>query len=209
MLVFEPIRKIVIDASNICPLRCDKCARHGYIQRNERVPGETLNVENFKKLVEYFKDGVEFTGQISDPIMNKNLPEFLEILYHKKIRTKVCTAASQRSLEWFRDCFERNPKARWTFGLDGMPEESHFYRVNQDGEHLFEVMKMGASMGIDVRWQYIVFRYNEMNIGEAKELAKEHGITFVLNLSSRWNPNDPFKPSEKYVKVWGSEAKSI
>ena len=34
----------------------------------------------------------------------------------------------------------------WYFALDGLPEESHKYRINQDGRQVWEVMKMGAEI---------------------------------------------------------------
>ena len=53
----------------------------------------------------------------------------------------------------------------WYFALDGLlPEESHKYRINQDGRQVWEVMKMGAEMGCKIKWQYIVFNYNEKHI---------------------------------------------
>ena len=51
---------------------------------------------------------------------------------------------------------EANKNAKWIFGLDGLPKDSHKYRVNQDGNKLYEMMKLGVSMGIFVSWQYIV-----------------------------------------------------
>ena len=66
--------------------------------------------------------------------------------------------------------------------LDGLPEESCLYRINQDGEKLFEVMKMGADKGLRIEWQYIVFSYNENHIEEANDMARDHGIEFVIEI---------------------------
>jgi len=35
-------------------------------------------------------------------------------------------------MHWYESAFESNPNAEWHFGLDGLPEESHLYRINQD-----------------------------------------------------------------------------
>ena len=76
-----------------------------------------------------------------------------------------------------------------------MPEESCMYRINQDGEKLFEVMKMGAKKGLQIDWQYIVFSYNEDHIQESYEMAKDNNIQFVINYSGRWkNEQDPYRP---------------
>ena len=156
--MYEPVRKVVIDASNKCSLQCSKCGREWYRNNKEKVPGELLTVSKFKKLIEYFDEYVEFCGQLSDVTMNPYLPEFLSILYDKKISSKVSTAASYRNTDWYIKAFSSNPNTKWVFGIDGLPHESHLYRKNQNGIKLFEIMKTGASMGMNVTWQYIVFR---------------------------------------------------
>jgi hypothetical protein len=91
-------------------------------------------------------------------------------------------------------------KTTWIFGLDGLPEESHKHRINQNGVHLYEMMKLGSSMGIDIRWQYIVFNYNQDHIDEAQKMAENDNIKFTLAFSNRWNNSKmkSLKPSEKY-----------
>ena len=48
--------------------------------------------------------------------------------------------------------------------------------------------------GITTKWQYLIFRYNENNIEEAKKMALDNGIIFELNRSSRCYEDDPYKP---------------
>ena len=96
--------------------------------------------------------------------------------------------------------FKANPEAKWVFGIDGLPEQSHIYRINQDGKKLFNLMieskKYLKQLPV---WQYLVFKYNEDNILKAQEIAKKEGVTFMLLQSSRWNSeNDPLRPSKKY-----------
>ena len=58
-------------------------------------------------------------------------------------------------------------------------------------------MKAGKSNGNAIRWQYIIFKYNENDVPEAVELARKHQIPLQENKSSRWSgPDDPYKPSE-------------
>ena len=195
-------RSIVIDASNKCSLQCPKCERAWYLKSKKRVRGNLLTLDQFKKIVKYYDNYVEFCGQISDVTMNPNLPDFLTHTYDSNILTRVSTAASYRSSDWYVNCFKANPYAEWIFGIDGLPDQSHIYRKGQDGQKLFDIMSIGASMGIRVVWQYIVFKYNQDNIESAKQLAKKHNILFELNLSSRWDsPYDPLKPiGNEYVK---------
>ena len=209
--MYDPVRKAVIDASNKCSLQCSKCGREWYRNNKVKVPGELLTIDKFLKIIDYFDQYVEFCGQLSDATMNPYLPEFLSILYDKKIPSKVSTAASYRSIDWYIKAFSSNPDTEWVFGIDGLPHESLNYRKNQDGEKLFKIMKAGSLMGMNITWQYIVFRYNENHIQEAIELSKEIGVSFELNISSRWDGiEDPLKPiSMKYVKNHGSEQSKL
>jgi len=67
---------------------------------------------------------------------------------------------------------------------------------------LYEVMKMGASMGANVKWNYIVFKYNEDDIDTAKKMAEENNIVFNLIQSSRWEKNDEYKPSKYFLESY-------
>jgi len=75
-----------------------------------------------------------------------------------------------------------------------LPKDSHKYRIHQNGEYLFEMMKLGSSMGNRISWQYIVFNYNENDVETARRLAKKHNMYFRLTFSGRWKINDKYKP---------------
>ena len=79
----------------------------------------------------------------------------LELCDQRNIQVQIHTSASHQPKEWYIKAFEANKNAKWIFGLDGLPKDSHKYRVNQDGNKLYEMMKLGVSMGIFVSWQYI------------------------------------------------------
>ena len=79
-----------------------------------------------------------------------------------------------------------------------MPEESHKYRINQDGVFIYEMMKLGAEMGCNMVWQYIVFNYNQDHIEQARQMAKDDGIEFKLSFSARWETTAPEQGMEKY-----------
>ena len=187
-------RMINIDTSHRCTLECPKCMRQHLRKNDKKIPGDDLSFEDFKKLTKYFKRGVNFCGQLSDPIFNPNFIEMLRYCYENNIDTKIATAASHKKVDWYEKAFKANKNALWVFGLDGLPKDSHKYRINQDGVHLFEMMKLGKKLNNKIVWQYIVFRYNENDVEECRKMAKDNDIYFDLNLSGRWSPNDKYKP---------------
>jgi|TARA_B100000085_G_scaffold94344_1_gene85498 MoaA/NifB/PqqE/SkfB family radical SAM enzyme len=192
-----------IDISFRCPLECPRCQRQRTWRNNGlKVPGRDLTLEEIDKISDYYKDFI-FCGQLSDPVHHPKFHKILEMLYEKKIQVEVHNAASQRSKDFYIKCFKAHPTARWVFGIDGLPEESNLYRINQDGEKLFNIM-IESKKYLKHRpvWQYIVFSYNENHIEEAKSKAKLNKVDFMLVQSSRWDgDNDPFRPKNKEVSL--------
>jgi len=178
------INSINLDISYRCTLECPQCRRQQSLKRLGNY-GHDISIENYKKILSYF-DSLNFCGSISDPVMHPKFVEFLSLSINHKV--KISTAVSQKPMSWYESAFESNSKAEWHFGLDGLPEESHLYRINQDGTKLFGVMKLAASMGIKTYWQHI---------DQAKDMAKKYGIIFKEQHSSRWSKDDPYKPDEE------------
>ena len=199
--------KINLDITHRCTLQCQRCNRAIFAARGQKVPGEDMTMENFKKVIDYFEE-VYFCGQISDPIFHPQFIEFLKLLKGRK--TVIHTAASHKKEEWYKKAFEANTDAYWTFGIDGLPKDSHKYRINQDGEHLFKMACMAAKIVDKVKWQYIVFNYNENNIEEARQMAKDNNLIFEVQKSSRFWEGDPLMPKNEkyYIKRKGYENKS-
>lgn len=193
-------KRVIIDSTNACTLKCNKCARQNTEDwGNFKRKLHNIDMENFKKLADYF-DQVSFCGAFGDIIFNPLAGDYLEYCYKVGTKPFVCTSASHRSREWYQEIFKKNPDAHWIFGIDGLPKDSHKYRINQDGEYLFEIMVMAKEMGMNVSWQYIIFKYNQDDMEEAKELADKHGLELYFQKSKRWeSADDPLMPDFKYI----------
>ena len=190
-------RNVNLDLTHRCAIECPLCARQKYYKNlGLKIPGQDLSDSNFEKILN-FMDRIDFEGQLSDPVHHPKFIEYLKKCYDKGVRVEIHNASSVKSLKWYIQAFKANPKANWVFSIDGLPKDSHQYRINQDGEKLFNVMKESVNyLEVKPTWQYIVFRYNENDIDEAIELADSIGVNFYKLISSRWRgPNDPLKPT--------------
>ena len=165
---------------------------------DHRVPGRDMTIEEYEKIISYF-NYINFCGNISDPVMNKWFIDFLKINYERSIPCEVQHAATGKKLSWYKKAFKTNPNAHWIFGLDGFPEESHIYRINQKGDQLFEAMKLCIQMGLKTTWRMIIFKYNEEHVNECKQMAESLGITFEYVISSRFLKDDRYKPSKNFI----------
>ena len=90
-------------------------------------------------LINKFKH-ISFGGQLSDPIHYPKFIEVLKLCNEKNKSVRVQTASSFKPISWYKKRLNIYPQADWQFGLDGLPKESHKYRVNQDGKKIFQVM---------------------------------------------------------------------
>ena len=190
---------INIDISNRCPLECMRCQRQtNFTLEGRKVYGRDATMDEIRKLSDYFSS-FNFCGQLSDPVHHPKFIEILDYLYKKDIQVTVHNASSQKPMKWYIKAFQAHPRAKWIFAIDGLPEESNMYRINQDGEKLYRVMlEAKKHLKQTPSWQFIVFSYNEHNLEKAKKMAVDEGLKFIVLHSSRWmGEDDPLRPKEK------------
>ena len=171
---------ITIDTCAKCTLSCPVCVRQ-WNKAKGIHPGENgrdIPIEDMAKLSRYFIAG-SLCGTVSDPIFSDTLIDVLKFLRGSPYWVlHTAATAKHRDENWYREAFSANPDMVWRFGIDGLPNESHKYRVGQDGEFLYNMMKLGNDMGLKVQWQYLIFKYNENHIEVARAMAEKEGIEF-------------------------------
>lgn len=176
-----------LDIGYRCPLECSLCGRQtSFRNKGLSVPGHDMSLENFEKVTNHFKR-ISFCGQYSDPIHHPQILDFLKIVENKKmVSGQMHVASSLKPYQFYIDAFKIAPNIKWTFGIDGLPADSNKYRINQDGKKLYDIMIESKKYLIQKpRWQYIVFKYNENNIYEAQQMAKNAAINFTIINSGR------------------------
>ena len=193
-----------IDITHRCALECPRCQRQtAFRDKGNPVYGEDVSLDDIKKLAKHYKY-FDFCGQLSDPVHHRNFIDILKHLKSAKVGVSVHNASSQKSLNWYIKAFQAYPEAKWIFGIDGLPNESHKYRVNQDGEKLFNVMLEAKKyLTQPPHWQYIIFKYNQDHLEQAKQMADDNDLIFIVLQSSRWlSHDDPFMPTNEYKLSW-------
>ena len=199
IMIYRSKNCINLDITHRCPLLCGSCMRQSNAYKQSQHLYKDMALSDYKKIIDAKFEFIEFCGQQSDPMTHPDILEFISLSYNTFLT--IQTATSHKDKDFYEEAFSRcGMKTTWIFGLDGLPEESHKHRINQNGVHLYEMMKLGSSMGIDIRWQYIVFNYNQDHIDEAQKMAENDNIKFTLAFSNRWGNSKmkSLKPSEKY-----------
>ena len=194
-------RGVNLDGTFRCALMCPNCPRQFlFTDHGRKVPGKDITMKDFKKVLNYF-NYINFEGTYSDPVHHPKFIEMLELCLSNNVQAEVQHASTAKPYDWYIKAFKANPKANWRFSIDGLPSNSHIYRIHQDAPKLFKVMKDSVKhLENKPTWQYIVFNYNENDVDEAMKLADEIGVNFYILKSNRWiGENDPLKPSKKWL----------
>lgn len=201
--IFFNRKGLNIDISFRCALECVRCQRTTrFKSKGKKVPGEDMSLKDFEKVAKHFKQ-INFCGQYSDPVYHPQFIEILKICHQYDVRATVHNASSTKSKDWYIEAFKVNVNVRWVFGIDGLPEKSCLYRVNQDGVKLFNIMlESKKHLNLIPVWQIIPFSFNENDIDKCKKIADDNEILLKIVQSSRWiDDHDPLMPKSGLYKM--------
>lgn len=197
-----------IDLTYRCPLACPLCMRRHLFSENAQIKkimkekfaaSSEIPLDDFRKLCDFFKGSFALCGQLSDPVYHTKFYEILQICSNEYPYTRfnIHTAAHQKNIDWYKKAFElTGNNVRWVFGLDGLPDVSYLYRKNQKSQLIYDAMMLGREMGINIRWQMIIFDFNEHQIEQVNSICQEKGIEPLFIASDRMSENSP---SDKYI----------
>lgn len=89
------------------------------------------------------------------------------------------------------------------FAVDGLKDTSGKYRVNfteKDFDQVIEVMNVASNQyKLNAIWIFIAFNFNQHQIEQAKEIARQNNIIFCLRKSARWKRDDKLMPDKQLV----------
>jgi MoaA/NifB/PqqE/SkfB family radical SAM enzyme len=207
-------RGVSLEITGKCPLQCPFCSRQNPEHKAEVLKSPDVSLSDLSKSLSFFSGKIRFVGQISDPIYHRNFLHFIKLCSkNQKRKFSIHTTGTRKKQRWWKVAFAISGKnVRWVFGLDGTDQETaNIYRVNTRFDEVISAMRLGASMGVEVIWQFIVFRHNEHQVETAKCLAKEIGVTLEIIISDRWYPHlmDIYKIYPPIGKEWNNEINGV
>ena len=209
-------KKIRLEASSYCQLRCPSCpTTTGHI--HPAIGSGFLKISDFKDLVDKnkFLTHVELSNY-GEIFLNPDFMEILKYSYEKGIKL---TANNGVNLNDVKDeVLEGLVKYQFRSlfcSIDGASQETYVkYRVRGDFEKVINnIKKINAfkakynSQYPKLYWNFIIFGHNEHEIEKAKELAGELNMEFNHKLS--WDSDfSPIKTPEVVKKQTGIEVTS-
>jgi MoaA/NifB/PqqE/SkfB family radical SAM enzyme len=179
MYNYEEIRSVHLELTERCQAACPMCPRTG----NPLIQNHELSLKDIKDIFipSFVKqlESIGLCGNFGEPIVAKDCLAIVE--YFKEtnpdIFITINTNAGARSEEWWQKLSSLlGNKGIVNFGIDGLEDTNHIYRVNVKWETAINNAKYFINAGGRARWDFIVFEHNEHQVEKAIELSDKIGF---------------------------------
>lgn len=207
MFPFNELKQIHVEITSRCQASCPMCSRnhHGGLD-NPKLKLADWSLNDFKTIFDSTVlnqiSSVYFCGNFGDPIINNDL---LDMCRHIKdpVEVRIHTNGSARNIQWWKDLATSLPsKHVVVFGIDGLEDTHHLYRVGTNFKNILANAKAFIDAGGTAEWVFIKFKHNEHQVEEAKQLASEIGFQrFSVKNSIRFLTGDKFEVLDKQGQV--------
>jgi MoaA/NifB/PqqE/SkfB family radical SAM enzyme len=201
MIRSNDVKSVHIELSSYCNAACPNCPRNFYGGNlREGVVPSTMSYDDFVNIfpIEWWKgkNKVLFCGNYGDPIMSIHLVDIIE--YIKKcnsdIEIKINTNGGIQTAKWWKRLGKLSNTLGniiVTFSIDGLEDTNHIYRQNVKWNKLKENFQSYIETGGNAKWDFLVFKHNQHQIDEAKELSNKWGFTdFIVKRPIGFNDNN-------------------
>jgi organic radical activating enzyme len=184
-----------IEPTNMCTLKCPRCARTKFIERfSSQWTNKNLNLTHLKQFldIDLTNKDIALCGNYGDPIYYPQLFEMIAYFKGAGANVTISTNGSYKSWDWWRQLADLlDYKDTVIFGIDGIPDNFTQYRINADWPSIKLGIDVLTKTDINTVWQYIPFAFNEDTIETAQQLSQTMGFDeFLILPSDRWDEND-------------------
>ena len=193
----DEIRCLEVELSTYCNAKCPGCSRH-YWGTSDKLPNlveEHCSIHSVTKILKELPDlskvEVQLCGNLGDPMMHPDVLEGCQTWNDMGVkRIFFDTNGGLRSEQFWRD-LAKIPSVFVTFSIDGLVDTNHIYRVGVDWNKLERNFIAFIEEGGQAEWKYLIFKHNEHQIQEARELAQFYGFQrFIPKMSMRPPPRE-------------------
>jgi MoaA/NifB/PqqE/SkfB family radical SAM enzyme len=193
-MIINQLYQIEFDLSNKCNAQCPQCVRNFYGSYTwPSVPLIDLDINILKKSISLTTwanlKHVRLCGTYGDPCMHKDLIDIVQwIKSVSSAKITINTNGGIRSVLWWKQLAQTlNTNDMVIFGLDGLEDTNHLYRINVNYKKVIKNLTAFIQAGGTSIWQFLVFKHNEHQIDQARELANKLGCKeFIVKRSSRF-----------------------
>lgn len=185
------VNHLHIELTNRCNAACPMCMRFHQsspLLRPDLTLGE-ISLEQFKSWfsIEFLKQVkvILFCGVHGDPCIAQDTLEITEYIVKNSPNTHLLfnTNGGMRNPEWWGKLgavLKADPYNWVTFSIDGLEDTNHIYRRNVKWDKLIANVKAFIDAGGRAHWDFLIFKHNEHQLDEARQLAETLGFTSFI-----------------------------
>lgn len=183
MAKYDLIKNIQIETSTICNAACPQCLRewhngdYGFFKQTY-IPTDFYENRIPDRIYQQL-ESINFCGVMGDPCAAPNFIDVCRTIKQKNsnIAISIATNGGMKTAGWWSDLAKvLGPRDTVIFGIDGLEDTNHIYRVNVRWNNLIKNVQAFIQSGGSAYWQYIVFAHNEHLISQAEQRSKELGF---------------------------------
>ena len=171
--------KVELELTTACNALCPGCRRTSM----DKVILNSLTIGDIEQYFEGIDINlVKMCGVLGDPIANKDLYEIIEYFTLKGSKTEISTNGGLKTKKFWSNLGTLSKLSGGDvtvhFAIDGL--HTNDYRVGVDLKKVWNNVNAYLDAGGSAIWQFIIFDYNKHEIDNAKLLADEKGMSFIL-----------------------------
>jgi len=186
------IKSVHFEVTSKCQAKCPMCPRR--LQGGPLIDGVRLDEIDLKLFKSWFDiefleqlDHFYMCGNLGDPIIAQETLEIFEYIrsVNPQISLQMHTNGSGRTPEWWKRL--ANIDVKVVFGIDGLEDTHNLYRINTNWHKIIQNAKIFISHGGTGRWDMLVFKHNEHQIEQCRNLSKDLGFAdFTVKHTTRF-----------------------
>jgi MoaA/NifB/PqqE/SkfB family radical SAM enzyme len=182
-MFYSEIKKLEIENSSICNAACPQCLRENFPGDYSRFDQTYLSTDFFQyRIPDKIYNNISsilLSGSLGDPCSAPNILEVCKILKEKapQARINISTNGGMKSTKFWKEMGSILSKHdKIIFAIDGLEDTNDIYRVNVKWKKVIENSSAFIDSGGSADWQFIVFKHNEHQIEQARQLSKDLGF---------------------------------
>ena len=205
------VKTLHLEPTSRCNAACPQCARYqdDGITLNPNIEIRDLTLAKLtEKLNDNFiaqLDKLFMCGIYGDPAASNQSLAIYDWFRHinPNITLGMNTNGSLRNPHWWSLLGQRLNKLEdyCVFSIDGLENTNHIYRRNTIWSKIMKNAQSFIDSGGRAHWDMLVFKHNEHQVDECKQLAKDMGfVAFRAKVSKRFisKPIAGLEPPEIY-----------
>ena len=186
-------RKIRLDASSVCQLKCLACSTANGMNKDGVVGWGHLDPEHFRRLLDENPDirAIELSnwGEI---FLNPGIVDIMRYAHERGVRLMAANGVNLNTVK--EEALEALVKYRFRYlsvSIDGAsPETYEQYRIKGNFDNVINNIRrinhykqVHGTKFPRLAWQFIIFGHNEHELPKAREMCDELGMTLKTKLN--------------------------